>query len=140
VSHGGPRPVENAADARHYLEKAEQYLKAAEDSSESGLHSPAVGNAVHAGILGSDAISAHELKKVWNGEHDGAVRHLQSAGDIGKAASRHLQRLLRVKNRAEYDPISSTPKQAVDAIQSATRLLEFARSALASGEANGSSS
>jgi hypothetical protein len=59
----------SAADARAYLDKALEFLRAAEDSLELGNRVAAAGNAVHAGIAAADAITAARATVVWKGEH-----------------------------------------------------------------------
>jgi hypothetical protein len=93
-----------ATDAAAYLAKAGEFLRAAQDSLNLGNNTAAVGNAVHAGILAGDAISAVRSREVWRGEHSLAASHLEAAGDQGRQAARHLRRLLPLKTRAEYDP------------------------------------
>lgn len=45
-------------EAASYLAKAGEFLRAAKDSLELGNNAAAIGNAVHAGILAADAITA----------------------------------------------------------------------------------
>lgn len=100
----GPRAQTRPAglgEAGAYLSKAREFLRAAEDSLELGNNTAAVGNAVHAGILGADAIAAARSRAVWRGEHAQAASHLEAAGEDGKQAARHLRRLLPLKTRAE---------------------------------------
>jgi hypothetical protein len=132
-----PRPRAQARsagldDARAFLDKAREFLRAAQDSLDLSNHTAAVGNAVHAGILAADAISAVRTRAVWRGEHAKAAGHLETAGEDGKLAARHLRRLLPMKTRAEYEP---TPIRAADAraaVQGADRLVALAAAALAS--------
>src|ERR1035437_10352807 len=42
--------------ARSFLKKAQEYLAAAEDSLAAERHTPAAGDAIHAGISAKDAI------------------------------------------------------------------------------------
>ena len=53
------------SDARVFLDKAREFLRAAQDSLELSNNTAAVGNAVHAGILAADAISAVRTRTVW---------------------------------------------------------------------------
>ncbi|MDA8047775.1 MAG: hypothetical protein M0Z30_21505, partial [Actinomycetota bacterium] len=70
----------SAADARAYLDKAREFLRAAEDSLELGNRVAAAGNAVHAGIGAADAITAARAAVVWKGEHSQSPAHLERAG------------------------------------------------------------
>lgn len=47
-----------AADATAYLAKAREFLRAAQDALALGNRTAATGNAVYAGISGSDAVVA----------------------------------------------------------------------------------
>jgi hypothetical protein len=74
-------------EAAAFLAKAEEFLRAAQDSLELGNNTAAVGNAVHAGILAADAIAATRSRAVWRGEHAQALAHLEAAGEDGKQAA-----------------------------------------------------
>jgi HEPN domain-containing protein len=120
-------------EAQAYLAKAHQFLRAAKDSLELGNHAAAVGNAVHAGILAADAISAARAHAVWRGEHAQAAGHLEaSAGEDGKQAGRHLRRLLPMRSRAEYEPAPTRPDDARAAVGAADRIMTLAAHAVGS--------
>jgi hypothetical protein len=119
------------SEARAYLDKAQEFLRAAEDSLELSHHTAAVGNAVHAGIAAADAFSAVRTRTVWRGEHSRAAGHLEAAGQEGKQAARHLRRLLPMKTRAEYDPAPMRATDARTAVQAAERIVAIALQALA---------
>lgn len=132
-----PRPKPQArsaglSDARAYLGKAKEFLRAAQDSLELANYTAAVGNAVHAGITASDAISAVRTGTVWRGEHAGAAAHLEASGEDGKQAARHLRRLLPMKTRAEYDPAPMRAADAKAAVQAAERMAGLANAAVGS--------
>ncbi len=131
-----PRPRAQArpaglSDAQLFLDKAREFLRAAQDSLELSNNAAAVGNAVHAGILAADTISAVRTRSVWRGEHAQAAGHLETAGEDGKLAARHLRRLLPLKTRAEYEPTPIRPTDARAAVQAADRLIALAGIALA---------
>lgn len=131
-----PRPSPRARpaglnDARAYLGKAQEFLKAAQGSFVLSNHTAAVGNAVHAGIAAADALSATRTRTVWRGEHARAAGHLEGAGEEGKQAARHLRRLLPLKTRAEYDPAPMRASDAESAVQAAERIVSLAIAALA---------
>jgi len=100
------------SDARVFLDKAREFVRAAQDSLELANNTAAVGNAVHAGILAADAISAVRTRTVWRGEHAQVAGHLETAGEDGKLAARQLRRLLPMKTRAEYEPTPIRPATA----------------------------
>ncbi len=121
-----------AAEAQAYLDKAQEFLRAAHDSLGLGNNTAAVGNAVHSGIAAADTISAARAGAVWRGEHTQAVKHLESTGGEGKAAARHLRRLLPLKTRAEYEPTPMRQTEAKTAVQAAERIVDQAVAAVAS--------
>ena len=119
------------APASACLSKASEFLQAAQDSLSLRNYVAATGNAVHAGIAASDAISAATVGSVWAGEHTLTASHLESAGAKGRQAAIQLRRLLPLKHRAEYDPkpISAADVQA--AVKAAERLVRIAQTCLA---------
>ena len=117
----------SAADARAYLDKSREFLRAAEDSLELGNRMAAAGNAVHAGVGAADAITAARAAVVWKGEHSQSPAHLERVGgDDGRKAAAHLRRLLPLKNRAEYDPDPISPAEAKGAVTAAIRIVRIA--------------
>ncbi len=99
------RPA-SPADARAYLSKAREFLRAASDSDslELGNLIAATGNAVHAGIGAADAI----------------------------AAARHLRRLLPLKKLAEYDRNPVSPTEASGTVEAARRMVAIAQNVVGS--------
>jgi len=129
----GPRGQVRAtrvSEAAAYLAKAGEFLRAAKDSLELGNNAAAVGNAVHAGILASDAISAARSRTVWRGEDSQAPAHLEASGEEGNQAARHLRRLLPLKTRAEYDPAPIRAVDAKAAVNAADRMVAIAAQAV----------
>jgi HEPN domain-containing protein len=117
----------SAADARSYLNKSREFLRAAEDSLELGNRVAAAGNAVHAGIAAADAITAARATVVWKGEHSQSPAHLERVGgDDGRKAAAQLRRLLPLKNRAEYDPDPISAAEAKAAVTAAARMVRIA--------------
>lgn len=53
------------SEAQAYLDKAKEFLRAAQDSLELSNYTAAVGNSVHAGIGAADALSAVRTRTVW---------------------------------------------------------------------------
>jgi len=120
-------------DARGFLAKSQELSQSAADALDQGRSLTATLDAVHAGILAADAISAVRVKMVWNGEHAGAPAHLSRvAGEDGKQAAQHLSRLLPLKNQAAYQARSITGPQAIVAVQAAQRIVAIAVPSVAS--------
>ena len=130
--HAETRPA-STGDARGYLAKAQEFLRAASDSFELGNLIAATGNAIHAGIAAADAIAAARAGAVWKGEHAQAAGYLEkAAGAQGRQAGRHLRRLLPLKTRAEYDPNPIPVTEAAGALEAARRLVALAEQDLRS--------
>jgi hypothetical protein len=115
------------AEASAYLDKASEFLQAAQDSLGLRNYVAATGNAVHAGIAAADAISAAMVGSVWAGEHSVAARHVESTGPAGQKAAPQLRRLVALKNRAEYDPKPIPAADARAALEAAERLVQIAQ-------------
>jgi HEPN domain-containing protein len=119
------RPAQ-PGESRQYLSKAEEYLHAATTSKEAGNYTATVGNSVHTAIAAANAISVVTSGNVWRGEHSQAADHLDTCGEAGRRAARHLRSVLPLKSRAEYDPDPVSAGQASKAIQAAERILRIA--------------
>jgi hypothetical protein len=120
------------SDARAYLVKSQEFLRASIDSLNLDNRIAATGNAVHAGICATDAIAAARGGTVWKGEHSQAAIHLERAAGIeGRQAARHLRRLLPLKNKAEYEPQPVSPNEAA-AVETARRVVAIAEQVLQS--------
>ena len=117
----------SAADARSYLNKAREFLRAAEDSLELWNRVAAAGNAIHAGIAAADAITAARAAVVWKGEHSQSPAHLERVGgDDRRKAAAQLRRLKPLKDRAEYDPEPISAAETKAAVTSAARMVRIA--------------
>ena len=114
------------ADAVAYLAKAREFFRAAQDALTIDNRTAATGNAVHAGISASDAISAALVGSVSQGEHADAAGHLEGIGGDGRVAARLLRQLLPLKHKAEYDPTPMTEAEARRAVTAAERLVALA--------------
>lgn len=113
-------------DSRRYLAKAVEYVEAATTSNEAGNHTATVGNSIHAAIAAANAISSVALGNVWRGEHSQAADHLDTCGEQGRRAAKHLRSLLPLKSVAEYDPDPISAEQATKAVQAAGRIVRIA--------------
>jgi hypothetical protein len=113
-------------EGRVYVGRAHQYLKAAEDAAGRSNHDATVGNSVHAGIAAADAIASIRSGSRWVGEHGGAARHVEKAGEEGQNGAKQLRVLLPLKNLAEYDPTPATKTKAASALEAAIRAVAAA--------------
>lgn len=128
------RPV-TAAETRAFLTASEEFLASAKRDLSDAWYRAAVSSAIHAGINGADAICGARLAKRSAGAHDAAARLLELAGADGKAAARHLRRLLARKTKAEYDPEPVSRSAADASLKAATAIVETARRAVFVNEA-----
>lgn len=116
--------------AKSFLKKAEQYLASAEDNLAADRHTPAAGDAIHAGISSKDAIVTTLTGSTGKGkDHATAARELKQA--LGKrpdapTAGKTLHELLSAKSDVEYGFALVTAGKAESLIRRARTLLELA--------------
>lgn len=121
------RPV-NAAQARAYVSKAEEYLSAATSELDADRPVAATSLAIHAGINAADAVTGVRLgQRAAAQDHDEALLLLRTAGPDGTAVATELARLLPMKTRAEYAPDDIPKSDASKAVERARRIVEVAR-------------
>lgn len=120
-----------SADIADHIDRAREFLAAAQECFESKLYSPAVSSAVHAGIHASDVMTGHFLGvRSSSDNHNDAIALLVSAGPNGKRASTQLKRLLNGKPNAQYDPAPISASNARAALSQAERLVRDAGAAI----------
>jgi HEPN domain-containing protein len=115
---------------RRYLQKAIEFLHAAEWSFDRRYYNACGGNAIHAGISANDSFLAWRFGvRSTSAAHLEAVEILESAG--GRAVKGHviqLRGLLKRKSFVEYDEGLFDAKQARVALTRAQRLVAWVRS------------
>lgn len=133
------KPV-TIAQAKQYLDKAEEFLASAKDDLGQRRMIAATSSAVHAAINASDVVSGIRSGQRSAGEsHGHALELLKKSGADGVALAKDLSRLVALKPKAEYDPADIAPGTARQAVEWADRCVEIARRVLASRtQANGS--
>lgn len=121
------RPVD-ATQARLYLDKAEEFLLAAQNELDAGLNIAATSLAVHAGINAADAVTGKRLGVRAAGEsHDEVFALLADVGKDGSDLGNQLRRLLVLKTKAQYEPDDIPASQAMKAVERAERCVVIAR-------------
>jgi hypothetical protein len=116
--------------AKSFLKKAEEYLASAEDNVAAERHTPAAGDAIHAGISSKDAIvttltgSTSKIK-----DHATAAKELKQA--LGKrpeatTAEKALRELLSAKGDVEYGVALVTGAKTESLVRRARTLVELA--------------
>lgn len=120
------------SDARAHLRKAREFLEAAELSASLDLFNAATSSAVTSGINSKDAICLALTGRTSKTEnHNDAVTELRAAGPSMTAQASCLGRLLRLKNRSQYQAADIAQSDAFKAIEWASRLLRVASQTVA---------
>lgn len=114
------------SEARRHLNKAQQYLRSANEALDRNDHDAAAGKAVLAGINAADAVSGIVNGDRCDGPHEGAAKHVDKAGQDGKAVSLQLRKLVRKKTQAHYQAGPVAPKEAQDLVQAGARAVAAA--------------
>ena len=115
------------SDARAHLRKAREFLDAAGLSLDCDLYNAATSSAVTSAINAKDAISLALTGKTAKSEnHAEAVVELRAAGPATKSLATTLGRLLRLKNKSQYQTRDVARADAVKAVAWATTLVEGA--------------
>jgi hypothetical protein len=118
-------------DALAHLDKAREFLAAARAALDAGWHNAAASSAVSAGINARDALCFAMIGRATAADdHRFAVAELRSLGPAGAEPANALDRLLGLKDRAQYDRRSVGAAEARAAIRRAATLLQSAERAL----------
>jgi hypothetical protein len=122
--------TEQRNHAKSFLKKAEEYLASAEDNLAAERHTPAAGDAIHAGISSKDAIVTMLTGTTSKGkDHATAAKELKLA--LGKrpevpTAEKAFRELLSAKAEVEYGVALVTAAKAETLVRRARTLLELA--------------
>ncbi|WP_329110711.1 hypothetical protein OG724_18400 [[Kitasatospora] papulosa] len=107
------------------LEKAEEFLLVADTALSAECFDASISLSVSASINGSDILCLEILGKFPTGKnHEDALTYLRRCGVIGGTMARHLQRVLKLKNKAQYSSSRCREKEAEDAYRHAERIIE----------------
>jgi HEPN domain len=122
--------AEDRTRAAAFLTKAEEYLASAEDNLERHRHTPAAGDAIHAGISAKDAIVTVLTGSTGKGRnHALAAKELREvlAGRAEAAsAERALRELAAAKSEVEYGSNLITAAKAQPLVRRARSMVELA--------------
>jgi hypothetical protein len=120
-------------DAAQRYNQASAFADLAEldpESDDGPTRSAAVSNAVLAGIAAVDSICCRRLGRHAAGDdHQQALALVEEAGDVGREARRHLETLLSVKHKAQYEEVDPSATEARRAIRAMRSILELASKA-----------
>lgn len=118
----------DAAEARAYLAKAEEFLDASRAALEAQQATAATSLAIHAAINAADVVTGLRIGQRASGrDHRQALSLLRQAGKDGSEVEKNLTRLLQVKTRTEYEPDAVALSEAARAVDRATRCVQTAR-------------
>ncbi|HBJ72735.1 MAG TPA: hypothetical protein DDY88_03260 [Actinobacteria bacterium] len=122
--------AEHRNHAKSFLKKSEEYLASAEDNLAAGRHTPAAGDAIHAGISAKDAIVTALTGSTTRGkDHNAAAKELGAT--LGKrseaaAAEKALRELTSAKSSVEYGSALISNAKAEPLVRRARMLVELA--------------
>jgi len=122
--------TEQRNHAKSFLKKADEYLASAEDNLAAERHTPAAGDAIHAGISSKDAIVTMLTGLTSKGkDHATAAKELKQA--LGKrteapTVEKALRELLSAKADVEYGIALVTAAKAETLVRRARTLVELA--------------
>lgn len=119
-------------DARAHLRKAKEFLEAAELNAELELFNAATSSAVTSGINSKDAICLALTGKTAKSEnHADAQTELTAAGPSMSTHASSLGRLLKLKNKSQYQASDVARSDALKALDWAAKLVAAAAEAVA---------
>jgi hypothetical protein len=117
-------------DAVQRYNQAKAFAELAEldpESDDGPKRSAAVSNAVLAGIAAADSLCCRRLGQHAVGDdHQQAIALVEEAGEVGREARRHLETLLSIKHKAQYEGGDPTVREARRAIRAMRSILELA--------------
>ena len=114
-------------DAKAHLLKALEFLAAARSEVNAERYNSATSSAVLSGINSKDAICLKLTGVTGKGDdHKSAVPELKRAGKAATGLAPTLDRLLKLKTRAQYQTTAMARKDAESAVKWASQLYETA--------------
>ena len=125
-----PRTVPTTkAEAKRFLAKAEEFLRAAQSALRDGEATAAGLLSIHAAISACDALTAHYLGLRSRGQrHHDMLRLLGQLPFAQKEAlTRQVRRLLDDKNVVEYEDTLLFRKAASEMVELAERVVRASR-------------
>jgi HEPN domain-containing protein len=118
------------AESALYVAKAEQFVEEAHTALDASRDDAAMLNAIHAAISALDAVTvALAGLRSADPDHQRAVDLLEevaSGSEEIKTRVRQTRQLLAKKNMVEYESRRATAKEARDALERASRIVEWA--------------
>lgn len=122
--------VVSRAESALYLAKAEQFVEEARAALDSSRNDAAMLNAIHAAISALDAVTvALAGLRSADPDHQRAVDLLEEVASGSEEINtrvRQTRQLLAKKNMVEYESRRATAKEARDAVEHASLIVEWA--------------
>lgn len=113
---------------RGYLEKADEFLAAADDELTAGRFIAATSLAIHAAINAADAVTGSRTgRRAAGQDHDEVRALLRESGKDGAELEKDLGRLLALKTKTEYEPDDVAASEAKRAVERASRCVAIAK-------------
>jgi len=117
------------SDHHGYLKTAKEYIEGAKDHYAKERYIATCGDCVHGMIAASDALTIYFLGRKNAGQnHMDAVyllRQISSDDELLSQQITRFQRILGLKNAAEYGGGAVNQRDAENALRDAQRFLEF---------------
>lgn len=117
-------------EAGTYMAKAQEFLAEARAAQDGGRQDAAMLNAIHAAISASDAVTtALSGLRSADPDHQRVVDLLEDVSgrsDEIKTRVRQIRQLLAKKNVVEYESRGATAKEAIEALERASRIVGWA--------------
>jgi uncharacterized protein (UPF0332 family) len=115
------------SDARAHLRKAREFLEAAELNLDFELYNAATSSAVTSGINAKDAVClALTGTTTKSDDHTEAVAELRAAGPAARPLAAALGRLLKLKNKSQYQTVDVARSDAIKAVGWSTAIVDGA--------------
>lgn len=112
----------------NYLQKSRECFEAAQESFVKENWNACAINAIHSSISACDALCVYALGKRHSGEnHNEAIKLLKTvrSNEIYNINANRLNRILNMKNMAEYEERLVYQKEAEKILKDCERFLEF---------------
>lgn len=121
-------------EAQAKMAKAREFLADARDALAKDRPNAACSNAVNAAINANDALCLARLQRYSTAtSHAQALVLARSCGTVGRQVATQLERVLKAKDKAQYDTASIRPAEAAQVVDRAARIVGLVEGGLTPG-------